>query len=85
MNKIDLLFNYYKDDVIEDCKKFKTEIIKKFKLTPGKAGDLYTRIINYQIDEYGEQIGLVGRTTYADYKRKSENAKRRKQARRKSR
>lgn len=79
---VDLLFNYYKDDVVSSCKKFKCEIMYKYDLSAREAHDVYTKVINYQIKRYGGQIGFMPYEDYDDYKHKVENAKYRKRARR---
>lgn len=81
---VDLLFNFYKDDIITDCKKFKKELTTKFELNTHEVHEIFTRIVNYQIDTYGVQLGLnIGlHESYDDYKRKVEAAKHRKKSRR---
>ena len=57
MDKIELIFNIYKDSVIFS-KPFKREMIRKYKLSDEKIRNLYIRIQNYQVNHLG------GRLTY---------------------
>lgn len=50
-----LIFNMYKDDPLIS-KNFKREIMKKFKVSPVEAGDIFARIQNYQIKKYGKRL-----------------------------
>ena len=50
-----LIFNIYKDDPLIS-KKFKRKIMKKFKVSPIEAGDIFARIQNYQIQKYGKRL-----------------------------
>ena len=86
MDKTYLIFNLHKDDVIKDCKKFKSKIIRKYNLTNEEANEIFIMIVNYQIDTYGVQIGVTDELydSYEERKRKFENAKRRKQYRQKA-
>lgn len=50
-----IIFNIYKDEIIIS-KKFKDEIIGKFKVNRRKAHDIFVKIINYQIKKYGRKL-----------------------------
>lgn len=53
MDKIELIFNIYKNSVVVS-KPFKREMIRKYKLSDDDIRNLYIRIQNYQIDNFGE-------------------------------
>lgn len=55
MDKIELIFNIYKDSVVVS-KPFKQEMIKKYKLSNEDIRNLYIRIKNYQINRYGNEL-----------------------------
>ena len=55
MDKIELIFNIYKDSVIVS-KPFKREMIKKYRLSDEEIRNLYVRIQNYQIKNYGGNL-----------------------------
>ena len=55
MDKIELIFNIYKDSVIVS-KPFKREMIKKYRLSNEEIRNLYVRIQNYQIKNYGGNL-----------------------------
>ncbi len=55
MDKIELIFNIYKDSVIVS-KPFKKEMIKKYRLSDEEIRNLYVRIQNYQIKNYGGNL-----------------------------
>ena len=52
MDKIELIFNMYKNNVVFS-KPFKQEMIKKFKLSDEEIRNLFIRINNYQINNFG--------------------------------
>lgn len=52
MDKVELIFNMYKDDVIE-IEKFRPMINKKYKLSDIEISNIYAKINNYQIKKYG--------------------------------
>ena len=57
MDKKELLFSMYKDEiVIGSSSKFKREVKKKYNLDNREAADLYVRINNYQIKTYGSPL-----------------------------
>lgn len=60
MDKIELIFNIYKDSVIFS-KKFKAEMIRKYKLSDEKIRNLFIKIQNYQIDRYGNRLTMEER------------------------
>lgn len=55
MDKIELIFNIYKDSVVVS-KPFKREMIKRYRLSDEEIRNLYIRIQNYQIDNFGERL-----------------------------
>lgn len=55
MDKIELIFNIYKNSVIF-FKPFKREMIKKYKLSDEDIRNLFVKIQNYQIDHYGNRL-----------------------------
>ncbi len=55
MDKIELIFNIYKDSVVIS-KPFKREMIRRYKLSDEEIRNLYIRIQNYQIDRYGNRL-----------------------------
>ena len=59
MDKIELIFNMYKDSVVIS-KPFKAEMIRKYRLSDESIRNLFIRILNYQIEEFG------GRLTYEE-------------------
>lgn len=68
MDKKELIFNLHKDEVINDCSKFKNEISKQYNLNKKDSHDVYAKIINYQLDKYGGQINNF--ITIEDFKTK---------------
>lgn len=52
MDKVELIFNMYKDDVIE-IEKFRPIIKNKYKLSDIEISNIYAKINNYQIKKYG--------------------------------
>ena len=72
MDKTELIFEIYKDQIIGDTQVFKGMITKKFKLTWEEIHNLYVKIINYQIDTYGIQLNDL-----KDYLTKEDCSKRR--------
>lgn len=82
MDKIELIFNIYKDSVIFS-KKFKAEMIRKYKLSDDEIRNLYVKIQNYQIDRYGNRLTREERTfTSQEKERVNVNARMRKYCRR---
>lgn len=65
MDKIELIFNMYKNDVVI-AKSFKIEMIKKYKLSDDDIRNLYIRIQNYQINSFGNRL------TYDNYNHSSQ-------------
>lgn len=57
MTREDILFALYKDKATNGSKEFK-EKLKKYKKEVNLT-DLYTRVINYQIDKYGVSLDTV--------------------------
>lgn len=55
MDKIELIFNIYKDSVVVS-KPFKLEVQKKYKLSDDEVRNLYIRIQNYQVEKFGERL-----------------------------
>lgn len=55
MDKKEIIFNMYKDNVIVS-KKFKDEMKEKYNLNVREADDLFVKINNYQIKKYGGRL-----------------------------
>ena len=55
MDKLEFIFNTYKDSIII-TKYFKREVAKKYKLSPEEVRNMWVRINNYQINKYGERL-----------------------------
>ena len=55
MDKIELIFNLYKDSIVIS-KTFKREMIKKYRLSNDEIRNLYVRIQNYQIKNFGGNL-----------------------------
>lgn len=52
--KEEFIFQKYKDRSFVNAETLKGEILKKY---PGvKADKLYVRIVNYQVNKYGQQL-----------------------------
>lgn len=62
--KENIIFEECKDKVYENSLDFKKEIKKKYNIIA--SSDLYTRIINYQIKEYGGTLSY-SHTTNREY------------------
>jgi hypothetical protein len=67
MDKIELIFNMYKDSVVVS-KKFKLEMIKKFRLSDEQIRNLFIRIHNYQVNVLGARLTLQERAYSAQEK-----------------
>ena len=52
--KENIIFEEYKDKILKSSLEFKKEIKKKYNIIV--SSDLYTKIINYQIKEYGGSL-----------------------------
>lgn len=88
MNVEELVFNTYKNEAVIG-KKFKKEIMKKYNLTQEKARNIFVRINNYQIKNFGERLD-INKSFYPPYSseelsKKRVNANARKYSRRSSR
>lgn len=57
MSKTKLLFNLYKDYTIKNSEEFKGKELSKYRLSIKELTEIFTSIINYQIDRYGCQLG----------------------------
>lgn len=55
MNKIELIFNMYKDKVLR-AKPFRHDIKTKYKLSDREISDIYAKISNYQEQKYGARL-----------------------------
>lgn len=55
MNIKEIIFKMYKDEAIV-CKDFKRGLAEKYKLDMKEIGDIYARIINYQVKKYGVSL-----------------------------
>lgn len=49
------IFNIHKEDIVEDTISYKSKLKKKYELSIEEVHDLFTKIVNYQIDRYGSQ------------------------------
>lgn len=54
MDKIELVFNMYKEEPI-GARKFRAIVSKKYKLNDREISNIYARINNYQISKYGSR------------------------------
>ena len=73
MDKIELIFNMYKDMDI-GAKKFRAIINKQYNLNDKEITDLYAKINNYQIKKYGERLNKSSDITLEsseEYKRRA--------------
>ena len=59
------IFNTYKNEAIIG-KTFKKEIMKKYNLTQEKASNIFVKINNYQIKNFGERLD-INKTFYPPY------------------
>jgi hypothetical protein len=79
VNKIELIFNMHKEDIVEDTIRYKSDISKKYGLDVDATHDLFAKIINYQIDKYGYQKTKytedLTRDTFYHKRRKAEQRK----------
>lgn len=71
-----VLFNKYKDENLHNSEYFKS-LLKKQNIKDVHAENLYRKIVNYQIDKYGEQLsrghvkmGLDYENINKDFKKK---------------
>ena len=55
MDKIELIFNIYKDSVVVS-KPFKREMIRRYKLSDEEIRNLFIRIQNYQVEKFGGRL-----------------------------
>ncbi len=86
MDKKELIFNIHKNDIIEDNFKFKKMLYDKYGLNYSEIHDMFTNIVNYQIDTYGSQLIKYKEDTSIDtYYHKNRNSVQRKYERTKSR
>lgn len=53
----EFIFNTYKDQVIIG-KTFKRDVIKKYHIEPSHVRDIYVKINNYQIKNYGARLTI---------------------------
>lgn len=51
------IFSAYKDKIII-AKTFKRDIMKKYKLTVDEVHDLYVKINNYQVKNFGSRLSI---------------------------
>ena len=78
MNKLELVFNIYKDEIIKN-KEFRRKIKEKYGFSDIVISNLIVRIVNYQIKKYGSRKSNdVEIYTREELRRKSLNARRRK-------
>lgn len=74
MDKEEYIFNAYKNEVIIG-KSFKREIAKKYNLTNDQIRNIFVRINNYQIENFGEALS-INKTFYPPYSSEELNKKR---------
>lgn len=76
MDRNELIFNIHKRDQIEDTIKYKSHLTEKYGLDEHEAHDLFVKIINYQIDTFGNQLqkynDFVSKDEYYHRNRKSQ-------------
>ena len=78
MNKLELVFNIYKDEIIKN-KEFRRKIKEKYGFSDIVISDIIARIVNYQIEKYGQRkSNYVEIYTKEELRRKSLNARTRK-------
>ena len=78
MNKVELVFNIYKDEIIKN-KEFRRKIKEKYGFSDIVISNLIARIVNYQIEKYGQRkSNAVEIYTKEELLRKSLNARTRK-------
>ena len=78
MNKLELVFNIYKDEIIKN-KEFRRKIKEKYGFSDIVISNLIVRIVNYQIEKYGQRkSNEVEIYTREELLRKSLNARTRK-------
>lgn len=78
MNKLELVFNIYKDEIIKN-KEFRRKIKEKYGFSDIVISNLIVRIVNYQIEKYGQRkSNEVEIYTREELRRKSLNARHRK-------
>ena len=78
MNKLELVFNIYKDEIIKN-KEFRRKIKEKYGFSDIVISNLIVRIVNYQIKKYGSRKSNdVEIYTREELRRKSLNARKRK-------
>ena len=56
MDKIELVYNLYKDESI-GSRKFRAIVSKKYQLSDRDITNIYAKINNYQVKKYGKKIG----------------------------
>lgn len=61
----ELIFNAYKEKNLKNARTFKKEVYDNYKYEA--SSDLYKRIINYQVNKYGEAIQGKGETNYVKH------------------
>ena len=75
MNKLELVFNIYKDEIIKN-KEFRRKIKEKYGFSDIVISDIIARIVNYQIEKYGQRkSNAVEIYTKEELLRKSLNAR----------
>lgn len=78
MDKIELVFNMYKEEPI-GARKFRAIVSKKYKLNDREISNIYARINNYQTNKYGGRINkeyeLINREEYKKIARDRRTAK----------
>lgn len=81
MNKFELVFNIYKDEIIKN-KEFRKKIKEKYGFSDIVISDIIARIVNYQIEKYGQRksnaVEIYTKEELLRKKFKFKNKKRRK-------
>ena len=72
MDKKEMIFNLYKDNVIVS-KKFKDEMKEKYGFSAWEADDKFVRINNYQIKKYGGRLEFNSHTGLTKEELKHQN------------
>lgn len=70
----EFIYNTYKDEVVIG-KTFKREIMKKYNITQEEVRNIFVRINNYQIENFGEAL-TINKTFYPPYSSEELNKKR---------
>lgn len=75
-SKVDMLFELYKESSLGNSEKFRKEITSKYNISDEEFTELYRRIVNYQVEKYGETL-RGDWIIHEDYDKTRERAKQR--------